>query len=97
VESIWYGKTGRAFFCPEDSVEQTDISFRQKYYKFVICGYIALAALMLFVLRIPTSWRIGMLIVAAILVSIPMYMGRASVAGSHTDYDTDGIAAGDKE
>jgi len=77
-------------------MEQTDIAFRKKYYKFVICGYIALAALMLSILRIPIGWRIGMLMVAAILVSIPMYLGRASIAGSHTDYDVDGIAGGDK-
>lgn len=58
---------------------------KENYYIFVICGYIALLTLIVCILSVPNIWRAGILIVAAIVVAVPMYLGRGSIAGSQHD------------
>ena len=49
---------------------------RAVYYAVVIVGYIAILAMILWVLAAPNSWRIVSLIVSAIGVGVPLYFTR---------------------
>ena len=73
-------------------MEDRGVLERQKYYKVVICGYILLISGFVGIMHIPAIWRVAIAAVAAVWIAFIMYNGRGNIVGSHTEYDTDGVA-----
>jgi len=55
---------------------------RRNYQIVVACAYIALVALIIWVLRMPLAWRIGLLVVASACVVYSMSTSSESASGN---------------